>query len=805
MKDNYERWSIQMKTFLGGQDVWEAVEEEYVEPENLASASQAVKKATTAKRTRDTLENVFKGIDKVTKVRLQSLRGEFESLQMKDSETIFDYISRVLSVVNQLERNGEEMEDSRVVEKILRSLDPKFDHVVVAIEESNDTETMTVDELSGKLQVHEDKIKRRNKEPIEQALQAKMNINERKDDTNKNQGGRGRGRGRGHGRGRGVPTQYNNNESSSEFRPSRGRGQDDPKEKNMKAHYAEENKVGNDTVLLAHDGSKEEKENSWYLDTGASNHMCGYKHMFVEMDESMTRNITFGDMSKIPVKGKGKILIKLKNGGHQFISNVYYVPEMKANILSMGQLLEKGYDIHMKDKCLYLRDDRGSLIARVPMSSNRMFLMNIHHDVPKCLKACFDNQSWLWHLRLGHLNFRTSLGKNRYFLLFIDDYSRKTWVYFLKQKSEVFSTFKRFKALVEKQSGYQIKAMRSDRGGEFISKEFKAFCEENGIRRPLTIPYSPQQNGVVERKNRSIVNMTKSMLKSKNLPKEFWAKAVDCAVYLSNRSLTRSVWNQTPQEAWSGYKPSVSHLKVFGSIAYVHVPDQQRKKLDDKSEKFIFIGYSQESKGYKLYNPIDKKMKVSRDVTFDEKSSCDWSDRDKEQYVFYPVDTDRKEVEEEPIEPVTPSSPVSPTQSSPSSSSVDTFTWTSKKQSIVTLSTCEAEYVAATSTVCHAIWLRSLLKELSFIQDESTQIYVDNKSAIALAKNPIFHDRSKHIDTRYHFIRESIAKKQVQVKFVKSEDQDADIFTKLLNREVFEKLRSRLGMRESSLRGRVGS
>ncbi|KAK2985747.1 hypothetical protein RJ640_005447 [Escallonia rubra] len=108
------------------------------------------------------------------------------------------------------------------------------------------------------------------------------------------------------------------------------------------------------------------------------------------------------------------------------------------------------------------------------------------------------------------------------------------------------------------------------------------------------------------------------------------------------------------------------------------------------------------------------------------------------------------------------------------------FTWTSKKQPIVTLSTCEAEYVAVTSTVCHAIWLRSLLKELSFIQDESTQIYVDNKSAITLAKNPVFHDRSKHIDTRYHFIRESIAKKEVQVKFVKSKDQVANIFTKPL-------------------------
>ncbi|KAK2969386.1 hypothetical protein RJ640_001301 [Escallonia rubra] len=471
-----------------------------------------------------------------------------------------------------------------------------------------------------------------------------------------------------------------------------------------------------------------------------------------------------------------------------------------------------------------------------------------------------------------------SLGKNIYFLLFIDDYSRKKWVYFLKQNSEVFSTFKRFKALMDKHNGYQIRAMRSDRGREFISKEFKLFCEENDIRRPLTIPYSPQQNGVVERKNRSIVNMTRSMLKSKNLPKKFWAEAIDYAVYLLNRCPTRSVWNQTPQEAWRNYKPSVSHLKVFGSIAYVHVPYQQRKKLDDKSEKFIFIGYSQQSKGYKLYNPVDKKMKVSRDVTFDEQSSWDYTDRDKEQYVFYPIDTDRKELEEEPMEPmfddfkkemakefemtdiglmsyylgievkqrddgifisqeayakevlkrfnVENCNPISiPIEvekklsrhvkkgdmklvgysDSDWARDVDdrksttgivfyfggaTFTRTSNKQLIVTLSTCEAEYVAAISNVCHAIWLRSSLEELSFIQDESTQIYVDNKSAIALAKNPVFHDRSKHIDTRYHFICESIAKRQVQVKFVKSEDQIVDIFTKSLNREVFEKLRS---------------
>ena len=122
------------------------------------------------------------------------------------------------------------------------------------------------------------------------------------------------------------------------------------------------------------------------------------------------------------------------------------------------------------------------------------------------------------------------------------------------------------------------------------------------------------------------------------------------------------------------------------------------------------------------------------------------------------------------------------------------FTWLSKKQPIITLSTCEAEYVAATSAVFHAVWLRNLLKELNLTQEEPTKISADNKSAIALAKNPVFHDRSKHIDTRFHYIRECIARKDVQIEYVKSYDQIADIFTKPLKYEDFSRIRSLLGL-----------
>ena len=181
--------------------------------------------------------------------------------------------------------------------------------------------------------------------------------------------------------------------------------------------------------------------------------------------------------------------------------------------------------------------------------------------------------------------------------------------------------------------------MRSDRGGEFTSKEFVKFCEANGIQRPLTVPRSPQQNDIAERKNRTILDVAKSMLKSKMLPKEFWAEAVACAVYLSNRSPTRSVWGKMPQEAWSGRKPGTTHLRVFGSIAHVHVPDESKAKLDDKSEKFVFIDYDNNSKGYKLYNPNNGKIVISRDVIFYEEGEWDFGSG-VDNFNFFPIEED---------------------------------------------------------------------------------------------------------------------------------------------------------------------
>lgn len=217
-----------------------------------------------------------------------------------------------------------------------------------------------------------------------------------------------------------------------------------------------------------------------------------------------------------------------------------------------------------------------------------------------------------------------SNGGNRYFITFTDDYSRKTWIYLLKEKSNAFEIFKNFKALVEKESGNSIQCLRTDRGGEYLSNSFNEFCSKEGIKRQLTAAYTPQQNGVSERKNRTLLNMVRSMINEKKVPKQFWPEAVKWATYVMNRSPTLNVKNMTPEEAWSGVKPSVHFFRVFGCIAHVHIHDSQRKRLDNKSKKCVLLGVSEESKAYKLYDPVDKKIIISRDVVFEESKSWEW-------------------------------------------------------------------------------------------------------------------------------------------------------------------------------------
>ncbi|KAG7597280.1 Zinc finger CCHC-type [Arabidopsis suecica] len=195
----------------------------------------------------------------------------------------------------------------------------------------------------------------------------------------------------------------------------------------------------------------------------------------------------------------------------------------------------------------------------------------------------------------------------------------------VKEKSETFEKFKKFKMRVEQETGVAIKTFRTDRGGEFVSHEFQSFCENNGITRQLTASYSPQQNGVVERRNRTLMERKRSILKHMNMPNYLWGEAVRHATYLINRVATRVLATQTPYEAYKGRKPNIEHLRVFGCVEYAKAESAHLRKLDDISRALVHLGTESGSKAYRLLDPTTRKVAVSRDVAFDENKSLKWS------------------------------------------------------------------------------------------------------------------------------------------------------------------------------------
>ena len=214
-----------------------------------------------------------------------------------------------------------------------------------------------------------------------------------------------------------------------------------------------------------------------------------------------------------------------------------------------------------------------------------------------------------------------SLSGYTYFVTFIDDFSRFTWIYGLKSKADVFICFKSLVSRLENETGNKVQTLRTDRGGEYISKVFSEFLNENGIKHEYTIRFTPQQNRVTERRNRTLMEMTRCMLSSMHLPHKFWFDGIQCSNHILNRAPTKALKTMTPYEAYYGKKPNVHYFRVFGSVAYVHVPRECRGKLDDKAIRCIFIGYSSESKGYRCYDPKSKKVIISRDVVFMENKS----------------------------------------------------------------------------------------------------------------------------------------------------------------------------------------
>ena len=365
---HYDFWSMTMENFLRSKELWQLVEDGIptlgTTPTEAQrrTASEAQLKDLKVKNflfqaiDREILETIldkstsqaiwksmqqkYQGSTRVKRAQLQALRREFELMAMKDGEKVDSYLGRTLSIVNKMKSNGEVMDSSTVVSKILRSLTANFNYVVCSIEESNDLNHLSLDELHGSLLVHEQRMQ--NSQTEEQVLKVTY------DDST----GTNRGRGRDYrGRGRGGRGRQSFNKALIEcFQCHKlGHFKSECPAITKQAHYTtfEEVPEGEDEILLVayeEDTHPIQMEN-WFLDSGCSNHMTGNKLWFTKIhEEGLHKTVKLGNDTTLEVAAKGNIRVQINNTAH-VISDVYYVPKLKTNLLSLGQLQEKGLTV----------------------------------------------------------------------------------------------------------------------------------------------------------------------------------------------------------------------------------------------------------------------------------------------------------------------------------------------------------------------------------------------------------------------------------------------------------------------------
>jgi hypothetical protein len=381
----YEHWSMLMENLLRSKEFWPLIETGVViappnatpEQRRLADDSklrdlkvknylfQAIDRSIletilvrdTAKDIWDALKRKYQGSTKVKRAQLQSLRREFEVLAMGEEESVNDYFARTLSIANKMTSHGERVEQVMVVEKILRSMPAKFNYVVCSIEESNDVTSLSIDELQSSLIVHEQRMKGQKEHSEDQAL--KM-------------GYAGRGRGRNSSRGRGRGRQSKEQIECYKCHKLGHYRNECPEWEGNSSNYVELKEE--EMLLMAYnDEIRNQREEIWYIDSGCSNHMVGTKEWFFDFDDEFRESVKLGNDSKMAVMGRGNVKLNIDGRTH-VITDVYCLPGLGNNLLSVRQLQQKNLSIMFKNNVCKLFHDEKGLILTIEMTPNRMYL-----------------------------------------------------------------------------------------------------------------------------------------------------------------------------------------------------------------------------------------------------------------------------------------------------------------------------------------------------------------------------------------------------------------------------------------------
>nr|GFA81739.1 hypothetical protein [Tanacetum cinerariifolium] len=323
------------------------------------------------------------------------------------------------------------------------------------------------------------------------------------------------------------------------------------------------------------------------VDSGYSKHMTRNLKLLINFVEKFIGTIKFGNNQIVPILRYGDLV-----QGAVTIKMVYYVEGLNHNLFSVGQFCDADLEVAFRKSTCFIRYLKGNDLLTEAVTTSTHGLSG--------------------PMRVASIN-----GK-RHVLVIVDDYSRYTWTHFLRSKDETPEVLIDFLRLIQRGLQAQVRVVQTDKGTEFLNQTLHAYFAAEGIQHQTSVARTPEQNGVVERQNRTLVEAARTMLSAAKVPLFFWAEAIATACFTQNRSLVIPRHEKTPYHIINDRKPSVKFFYIFGSVCYIVRDGENLDKMKEKGDECIFMGYSTQSRAYRVFNKRTRVIMESIHVNFDE-------------------------------------------------------------------------------------------------------------------------------------------------------------------------------------------